>query len=93
MDCIKQTVDMMNKLYFKMVELEKRDPERYAMAVTFMIAEHYIIMGSVEETVGLLMEMDAANPANQEKSEIDKALLKAVVTQQVEQVIKALNLE
>ena len=93
MDCRKQTVDVMNKLYFKMAELEKSDPERYAMSVTFMIAEYYIIMGSIEETVGLLMEMDAANPANQEKLEIDKALLKAVVTQQVEHVIKALNLE
>ena len=93
MDCRKQTVDVMNKLYFKMAELEKRDPERYAMSVTFMIAECYIIMGSVEETVGLLMKMDAANPANQEKSEIDKALLKVAMTQQVEQVIKALNLE
>ena len=93
MDCRKQTVDVMNKLYFKMAELEKSDPERYAMSVTFMIAECYIIMGSVEETVGLLMKMDAANPANQEKSEIDKALLKVAMTQQVEQVIKALNLE
>lgn len=93
MDCRKQTVDVMNKLYFKTAELEKSDPERYAMSVAFTIAAYYITMGSIEETVGLLMEMDAANPANQEKSEIDKALLKVAVTLQVEQVIKELNLE